>query len=61
MMHDAYSQKDNAARCAQCNRFMPWERSRQVQESDGMPEPSPVLVETGICARCEAAKERVDG
>ena len=52
MTMDTYSMSDKQARCAECNKFMPWDRSHLVQKSDGMPSPSPVLIEKGICVRC---------
>jgi|GEM_PF-4235654 len=52
-MMDTYSLKDKQARCSECGKFMPWENSRLVEKSDGMPLPSPVLIEHGMCGRCE--------
>lgn len=52
-MKDAYSEKDTAARCANCGSFMPWSRSRQVEKDTGIPAASPALVEDGICEKCE--------
>ncbi len=54
MSMDTYSSNDKTARCAKCARFMPWSRSRLIQKSDGMPSPSPILIERGICANCES-------
>lgn len=57
MAVDTYSMSDTAARCSECAKFMPWSRSVLVQRSDGMPSPSPVLVEIGKCEKCQ---ERID-
>jgi len=56
---DTYSMNDKQARCSECGNFMPWGRSRQIQKSDGMPLPSPILLEVGLCARCEAAESEI--
>lgn len=53
-MIDTYSMRDNAARCSECNRFMPWARSRQIEVDSGPPAEAPALVEKGKCARCDA-------
>ena len=53
MTTDTYSLSDKQARCSECAKFMPWARSVQVEKSDGMPSPSPVLVEIGMCEKCE--------
>lgn len=53
MSLDTYSLNDKQARCRECGKFMPWERSKLVEKSDGMPIPSPVLIEEGFCSTCE--------
>jgi hypothetical protein len=58
MSVDSYGPNDKQAHCAECAKFMPWDRSVQVEKSDGMPSPSPVLVEVGLCVRCETRKEQ---
>lgn len=60
MAVDTYSMADNAARCAECGSFMPWSRSRQVERDSGFPAGAPVLVESGLCEKCENA-ERPEG
>ncbi|WP_162685482.1 hypothetical protein [Roseovarius amoyensis] len=55
-MIDTYGPDDTTARCSNCGKFMPWHHSCLVEKSDGMPLPSPILVEMGICSKCEAEK-----
>ena len=50
---DTYSTKDNAARCSECAKFMPWSRSRQVERDSGIPAGAPALVEIGVCKKCQ--------
>lgn len=52
MSIDAYGVLDKQARCSECGKFMPWARSKLREVSDGMPSPSPILVEDGLCERC---------
>lgn len=60
MSMDTYSCMDKQARCSECGQFMPWSRSKQVERSDGMPLPSPVLVEVGVCVHCAVELERAE-
>lgn len=53
---DSYGPYDKQARCAQCGQFMSWDRSRLTEKSDGMPLPSPIYIEQGLCAECENKK-----
>ena len=60
MTMDTYGMNDAIARCANCAKFMPWSRSVLVEKSDGLPSPSPVYIESGICERCDHTAEHGD-
>lgn len=50
---DTYSMNSKSAQCCKCGKFMPWERSNLIERSDGLPLPSLVLIEKGVCKNCE--------
>lgn len=53
MAIDTYNGKNKQAQCSECAKFMPWSRSRLAERGDGLPEPSPVYIEIGMCKACE--------
>lgn len=57
---DTYGPRATTAICAQCARFMPWERSVVVEKYNPWPVAALALVETGVCHICAEAKEDGD-
>lgn len=48
-------------RCAECNKFMPWDRSQIVREYSGTQmQPDCDDVEVGICKACETKRADIE-